>query len=109
MTEEPGLRGHLSVSQPAPYLRPSCVHSSELLGQGGFGSVYKAVRDGDYEELVAIKVLRSDRQNQSVLVKRFEQERQMLAELHHENISRILDGGQTYDGSPYFVMEYIEG
>jgi serine/threonine protein kinase/predicted esterase len=81
----------------------------EVIGQGGFGTVYKAVREGAYKEVVAIKILRSDRQSRGSLVKRFEQERQMLAELQHKNISRILDGGQTDDETPYFVMEYIDG
>ena len=81
----------------------------ELLGHGGFGYVFAAVRNKDYQQRIAIKVMRQDRQANASIVKRFELERQLLAKLQHENISRILDGGETEDGHPYFVMEYVNG
>ncbi len=81
----------------------------ELLGHGGFGYVFSAVRSKDYQQRVAIKIMRHDRQANAAIVKRFEQERQLLAKLQHENISRILDGGETEAGYPYFVMEYVNG
>ncbi len=72
------------------------------------GAVNLAVRaDEAYEKQVAIKVIRGA--GSSDVVDRFERERQILARLDHPNIARLLDGGTTDDGLPYFVMEYIEG
>src|SRR6202522_737468 len=81
----------------------------EEIGHGGMGTVYRAVRaDDQYQQQVAIKVVRgglSDR----LAIQRFKAERQILANLDHANIARLLDGGATEDGRPYVVMEYIEG
>ncbi len=80
-----------------------------LLGRGGMGSVFLASRDDDeYRGLVAIKILRHDLANEE-LARRFRSERQILADLAHPNVARLLDGGSTEDGRPYLVMEYIEG
>jgi eukaryotic-like serine/threonine-protein kinase len=79
------------------------------IGEGGMGVVYLAIRDdGTFRKSVAVKVLRRD-QATADLVGRFQQERQVLANLDHLNIARILDGGQTPEGLPYYVMEYVEG
>ena len=79
------------------------------LGGGGMGNVYLAVRTSDYQQLVAIKVLRQGMDTEEIL-KRFRSEIQVLAVLgKHPNIARLLDAGTTQDGSPYFVMEYVEG
>lgn len=79
------------------------------LGEGGMGTVYLAVRDdGAFQKQVALKVLRRDQASED-LVRRFHQERQVLANLDHANIARILDGGQTPEGLPYYVMEYVQG
>ena len=79
------------------------------LGEGGMSRVYLAVRDDDqFKKLVAIKVIR-DGPHSSELNSRFRTERQILASLDHANIARILDGGSTEDGLPYFLMDYIEG
>ncbi|MEZ5403881.1 MAG: serine/threonine-protein kinase [Bryobacteraceae bacterium] len=79
------------------------------IGEGGMGSVFLAVRDdGAFRKHVALKLLRRD-QTSDDLFRRFHQERQVLAGLDHPNIARILDGGQTPDGLPYYVMEYVEG
>lgn len=78
------------------------------LGAGGMGSVYLARRTGDFELTAAIKVLQPGLDT-SFFLERFSQERQILATLDHPNIARILDGGRTDDGRPYFVLEYIEG
>jgi non-specific serine/threonine protein kinase/serine/threonine-protein kinase len=73
------------------------------------GHVYLAVRaDEQYQKRVAIKVVKRGTDTDFVL-RRFRQERQILAALDHPNIARLLDGGNTDDGLPYFVMEYIEG
>lgn len=79
----------------------------ELLGRGGMGEVYKAQRDdGAYHQTVALKLLRGD---QDAMLSRFESERQILADLHHPGIARLIDGGLTPDGRPYMAMEYIDG
>jgi len=79
-----------------------------LIGRGGMGSVYLAVRDDDFQQQVAIKLVRGGMDSEEVL-RRFRYERQLLAFLTHPNIARLLDGGTTDEGEPYLVMEYIEG
>ena len=79
------------------------------LGRGGMGSVYLAKRaDGQFRKRAAIKVLKRGTDTEEVL-RRFRIERQILAELEHPNITRLLDAGTTADGLPYFVMEFVEG
>jgi eukaryotic-like serine/threonine-protein kinase len=79
------------------------------IGSGGMGEVYRASRtDDQYKKEVAIKLVRSG-QGSKFVIARFKSERQMLASLDHPNIARLLDGGTTDDGVPYFVMELIEG
>jgi eukaryotic-like serine/threonine-protein kinase len=79
------------------------------LGRGGMGSVYLAERaDGQFEKRVAIKVLKRGTDTDEVM-RRFRIERQILANLEHPNITRLLDAGTTADGLPYFVMDFIEG
>lgn len=79
------------------------------IGQGGVGLVYFARRrDGQYEKAVAIKLIKRGMDTDDIL-RRFRHERQTLATLDHLNIARLLDGGVTEEGLPYFVMEYIEG
>jgi non-specific serine/threonine protein kinase/serine/threonine-protein kinase len=81
----------------------------EEIGQGGMGTVYRAVRaDDQYRKEVAIKVVRGGLGDEFRL-HRFLSERQILANLDHANIARLLDGGATEDGRPYVVMEYVEG
>jgi serine/threonine protein kinase/tetratricopeptide (TPR) repeat protein len=77
------------------------------LGEGGMGFVYLAVRREHYDERVAIKWIRPGLGTEDLL-RRFHQERQLLAALRHPNIAALLDGG-TLDGRPYFVMEYVDG
>jgi eukaryotic-like serine/threonine-protein kinase len=79
------------------------------LGRGGMGTVYLAERaDTQFEKRVAIKVVKRGMDTDAVLAQ-FRHERQILAGLEHPNIARLLDGGTTMGGLPYFVMEYIEG
>lgn len=81
----------------------------EEIGVGGMGEVYRAFRaDEQYHKQVAIKLVRAG-QDSRFVVARFKNERQVLASLDHPNIARLLDGGTTEDGVPYFVMELIEG
>ena len=81
----------------------------QTLGAGGMGVVYLAERaDKQYEQLVAIKLGRHRLVDQSAQ-QRLRVERQILANLDHPNIARLLDGGTADDGTPYIVMEYIDG
>jgi eukaryotic-like serine/threonine-protein kinase len=84
------------------------------IGRGGMGVVYLADRaDGEYRKRVAIKLItyarRGTKPEQANLDQRFRRERQILAQLEHPGIARLLDGGATSTGQPYFVMEYVEG
>lgn len=85
----------------------------QLIGRGGMGEVWRAERcDGAFEMSAAIKLLRSDRTN---VADRFRRERQLLAELDHPRIARLIDGGVApptrYNpaGLPYLVTEFIDG
>src|ERR1035441_10743414 len=93
-------------------LAGSRIGSYEVLreiGRGGMGTVYEAARvDGSFCKRVAIKVIRATLPTES-LQERFRRERQILAGLDHPNIARILDGGTTGTGLPFFVMEYVSG
>jgi non-specific serine/threonine protein kinase/serine/threonine-protein kinase len=79
------------------------------VGHGGMGTVYRAVRvDDEFHAEVAIKVVNRGMDSRLVL-ERFRTERQILAQLEHPNIARLLDGGTTANGLPYFLMEYVQG
>ena len=79
------------------------------IGRGGMGTVYRGERiDGEFTQEVAVKLLRRGLDS-DFIVKRFRHERQILASFEHPFIARLLDGGTTLDGVPYFVMEYIRG
>ena len=81
----------------------------EEIGHGGMGIVYRAVRrDQGFERFVAVKLVKRGMDTDFIL-RRFERERKILAGLDHPHIARVLDGGSTDDGLPYFVMELIEG
>jgi len=96
-------RGWLSEAAPE---RVGAWRIVAPLASGGMGEVYLASRgDNTYDQLAAVKLLRSG----EGLLDRFRQERQILAELVHPNIARLLDGGATTDGRPYIVLEYVDG
>ncbi len=79
------------------------------LGRGGMGAVYLAERaDSAFRLRAAVKLIKRGMDTDFIL-RRFRNERQILASLDHPNIARLLDGGTTDDGLPYFVMEYIDG
>jgi len=81
----------------------------EWIGAGGMGEVYRAARaDEQYKKQVALKLVRAG-PDSAFDIGHFKNERQILASLDHPNIARLLDGGTTEDGVPYFVMELIEG
>jgi serine/threonine-protein kinase len=80
-----------------------------LLGRGGMGAVYLAERDDAvYSKQVAIKLLDVGWHDEA-LVRRFQVERQILADLEHPHVARLLDGGTAEDGRPYLVMEWVDG
>jgi len=80
-----------------------------VIGRGGNASVYLGERvEGEWEQQVAVKVLRRGIDTDDV-VTRFFAERQILSSLKHPNIAQLLDGGTTDDGLPYLVMEYVSG
>ncbi len=102
-----------SVATEARHIQPARRYgpwiTGRLLGRGGMGSVFLARRDdGQYEREVALKVLAAHLADDS-FHQRFLAERQILAELSHPNITGMLDGGVGEDGSPYLVMEYVDG
>ncbi|MCB1032540.1 MAG: serine/threonine protein kinase, partial [Acidobacteria bacterium] len=109
LLERSGTAGDLG-SEEEPF--PERIGSYRLLrevGRGGLASVFLAERDdGTFRKHVALKLVRRGLDTRDIL-DRFRQERQILARLDHPNIARLLDGGSTEDGRPYFVMEHVEG
>jgi serine/threonine protein kinase len=100
------------VAKAAPGMEGRQLRGYELIreiGRGGMGTVYLAERaDGTYRKQVAIKIVQAERNNREIL-ERFRQEREILASLDHPNIARLIDGGSTEEGLPYFVMEFVDG
>lgn len=80
----------------------------EEIGRGGMAVVYRAVREDDFQQQVAIKIVKRGMDTDELL-ERFRHERQILAWLNHNNVARLLDGGATADNRPYLVMELVEG
>jgi tetratricopeptide (TPR) repeat protein len=84
-------------------------HIVRVIGHGGMGVVYHAERaDAAFTRQAAVKVIGANADAAGV-VERFQRERQTLADLDHRNIARLLDGGTTPGGQPYFVMEFVDG
>jgi serine/threonine-protein kinase len=114
--DEPSLLFDLEGEATAELESPSLIgrligpyRILQELGRGGMGAVYLAVRDDEqFKKRVAIKILRPGMDSGDI-VRRFRNERQILAGIDHPNIARLLDGGSTEEGLPYFVMEYVEG
>lgn len=79
------------------------------IGHGGMGVVYLARRaDGEFEKQVALKLIRRGRESEEIL-QRFLAERRILSRLEHPGIARLIDAGTADDGTPYYVMEYVDG
>ncbi|MBL8745521.1 MAG: protein kinase, partial [Phycisphaerae bacterium] len=79
------------------------------IGAGGMGLVYLAQRgDSTFSQTVALKVIKKGMDSEEI-VRRFELERQLLSGLNHPNIARLIDGGTTEDGRPFFALEYVDG
>ncbi|MEM6523116.1 MAG: serine/threonine-protein kinase [Bacteroidota bacterium] len=105
------LRNELSSESFGEEQKPVIdrYHLVSELGRGGMAVVYRAKRtDGEFDHEVAVKVLKRGMDTDDI-VRRFRQERNLLARLKHPNIAQIYDGGVTSDGRPYFVMPLIEG
>ncbi len=111
-----GLSGDIAGAAPLelesaahPRMRIGPYQAVAAIGRGGMGVVHLAERvDGVFDQLVALKLLHRDMDTPHLRA-RFLAERQLLAQLSHPNIARLLDGGVTDEGRPYFVMEHIEG
>src|SRR2546425_6480124 len=89
------------------HIGPYCITST--IGRGGMGAVYLAERaDQQFTKRVAVKLIKRGMDTDFV-VQRFRNERQILANLDHPNIARLLDGGATESDLPYFIMEYVDG
>ncbi len=80
----------------------------ELLARGGMGAVYRAERSAGFQQAVALKLMRSGLETAGAR-ERFHREREILAGLEHPHIGRLLDGGESDDGRPYFALELIDG
>jgi serine/threonine-protein kinase len=105
---EKPLPGELvDAADDARTRRFGAYRASRLIGSGGMGEVWLAVRsDGEFEQQVAIKRLLCPTAD---LRRRFLQERRLLARLTHPHVAQLFDGGVDDNGSPYFVMEYVDG
>jgi len=80
----------------------------QQIGEGGFGLVFMAEQQEPVRRMVALKILKAGMDSREVIA-RFEAERQALALMDHPNIARVLDGGTTPSGRPYFVMDLVKG
>src|SRR5262245_59774026 len=80
----------------------------QQIGEGGMGAVWMAQQTEPVKRLVAVKLIKAGMDSKQVIA-RFEAERQALALMDHANIARVLDGGTTGAGRPYFVMDLVRG
>jgi hypothetical protein len=80
----------------------------EQIGEGGMGTVWMAQQTEPVKRLVALKVIKAGMDSKQI-VARFDAERQALALMDHPNIAKVLDGGTTSAGRPYFVMDLVKG
>lgn len=95
------------ATSPPPQSRIGVWSIGEMIGKGGMGAVYVARRaEGGFEQIGALKLMRDDA---PIDAARFETERQLLAQLDHPGIARLLDGGIREGGQPWMVMERVEG
>jgi non-specific serine/threonine protein kinase/serine/threonine-protein kinase len=103
------LAGEPACASVGPGDRLGVYTIVQKIDEGGMAAVYQGVRDdAEFRKLVAIKILKAGMDTQFIL-DRFYKEKQILAHLDHPNIAKLLDGGTTPDGRPYFVLEFIAG
>ncbi len=107
-TARPGGTVRLSVVTEKPGDMIGRYKLMEQIGEGGFGAVYVAEQREPVRRWVALKISKLGMDTRAV-VARFEAERQALAMMDHPNIAKVLDGGATESGRPYFVMELVRG
>ena len=100
--------GYVSMSEQPGTIIAGRYKLLEEIGQGGMGTVWAAEQTAPVRRKVALKLIKAGMDSRSVLA-RFEAERQALALMDHPNIAKVLDGGLTDSGRPYFVMEYVKG
>jgi tetratricopeptide (TPR) repeat protein/serine/threonine protein kinase len=101
----------VTVDDAPPELPGTIVGSYKLIeqiGEGGMGAVWMAQQTAPVKRLVAVKLIKAGMDSRQVIA-RFEAERQALALMDHANIARVLDGGTTGAGRPYFVMDLVKG
>src|SRR5262249_50206713 len=100
------------AEEPAVTERPGTVIGPykllEQIGEGGMGLVFVAEQTQPVRRKVALKVIKPGMDTRQVAA-RFHAERQALALMDHPNIARVIDGGTTPSGRPYFVMELVKG
>jgi eukaryotic-like serine/threonine-protein kinase len=121
------LRAHLNAGsfldnpgfeciEQAEFESDSCIAGKRIanyliqdqIGEGGFGVVYRASQLEPIQRQVAVKILKPGMDSREI-IRRFESERNSLARMDHLNVARVLDGGVTEQGLPYFVMDYVPG
>jgi serine/threonine protein kinase len=101
------LTGQPAAGAPTASFGP--YRADKLIGQGGMSTVYLAHRaDGQFDQTVALKILAAHLMDPEFL-RRFDTERQLLATLNHNNITRLLDGGVSSAGNPFLITEYVDG
>ena len=109
---EPEPANLATINRPSISERPGGVVGHykllEQIGEGGFGAVFMAQQLQPVRRKVALKIVKPGMDTKEVIA-RFEAERQALAMMEHPNIARVLDGGTTDSGRPYFVMELVKG
>jgi tetratricopeptide (TPR) repeat protein/serine/threonine protein kinase len=110
--DRPPLAAMPVTVDDAPPERPGTIVGSykliEQIGEGGMGAVWMAQQTEPVKRLVALKLIKAGMDSRQVIA-RFEAERQALALMDHPNIARVLDGGTTSAGRPYFVMDLVKG
>jgi len=97
-----------ALAREAPGARIGPYKLLQLIGEGGFGSVFMAEQEKPVARKVALKIIKLGMDTKAVIA-RFEAERQALAMMDHPNIARVLDAGATELGRPYFVMDLVKG
>ena len=112
LTAHDGVGAFLELPTAPPGERPGYMIGRykllEQIGEGGFGVVFMAEQREPVRRLVALKIIKLGMDTKQV-VARFEAERQALALMDHPNVAKVLDGGATDAGRPYFVMELVRG
>jgi serine/threonine protein kinase/uncharacterized protein HemY len=103
-----GANGGLSAAIPAALRQLGRYKLLQVIGEGGFGTVYLAEQQSPVRRRVALKIIKAGMDTGQVIA-RFEAERQALAMMEHPNIARVFDAGATETGRPYFVMELVTG